>query len=213
MTEYFLPDEEDARVLRILIEREKKRNQGRGAILEQDVVPTAQAVYIARIPGGGIDGLSVPETGTGDVSLISSADCSIYQIVEGELIDMEFTEEVFNLSPSKLYGGYNLITQDSYGAWIVNPRRADIYGQTVASLTYGSSGTIYLWDNGQPTLPSRYAEDVKFDFLGKAGDEIDAWTFIEAKWWGDLNDGLGAYRISNCNCDPETTTGTGTAGP
>lgn len=211
MTEYFLPDEDDARVLRILIEREKKRNHGKGAILEQDVVPTAQEVYIARIPSGGIDGISLPATGTGDISSINSAECSIYQVIDGELIDMEFTEEVFNLSPAKLYSGYILIKQDKYGVWLANQKRPDIYGQYTTNVSYGSSGILYLWNNGALTLPSRYEEDVKFDFLGKAGDVIEAWTLVEARWWDDLNDGAGAYRVSNANCDPELTTGTGTA--
>lgn len=238
MAEYFVPDEEDARVLRILIEREKKRNQGKGVPFEQDHVPTAPETYIALVPAGGIPGVEItPGTGTGtaesvgtnphpgDGDRVNSASCDIYEIrnvrsgsgfsAERELISLGFSEEVYNLSTETATRGYTLIHRDKFGRFVLGSPATtiipDIYGQALTSISYGGSGTIYLWSNGLPTEPSRYQEDVLFDFLGKSGDTIAPWTLVEARWWADLNDGAGGYRVSNSNCDPETVeTGTGT---
>lgn len=237
-TEFFLPDEDDARILRILIEREKKRNRGKGVPYEQDHVPTSPETYVALIPENGIPGVEItPGTGTGtatsvgsnplpgDGDRVNSAFCSIYEIrnvrsgsgfsAERELMYLGFAEEVYNLSTETATSGYTLIHRDKFGRFVIGAQAVtiipDIYGQALYDHYYGTLGTIYLWDNGLPTEPPLYQEEVMFNFLGKAGDVIPQWTFAEARWWADLNDGAGGYRISNANCDPETTeTGTGT---
>lgn len=144
--EFFLPDEDDARVLRILIDREKKRAQGKGVPFEQDHVPTAPEVYIALVPDGGIDGVEIkPGTGTGtgsgtgsnplpgDGDTVSSAMCSIYElrnleleddVAEGsatgrkELVYLGFSEEVHNLAASSIPAGYAIIQRDMFGRFV-----------------------------------------------------------------------------------------------
>lgn len=71
----------------------------------------------------GIPGLSSGSTGTSD-DIPGSAECDIFQVVDGEIIDAGFSLTVYNLSIANLTQDWIQIQRDKFGTWWAIPTAA-----------------------------------------------------------------------------------------
>lgn len=82
--------------------------------------------YLVRAPAGGIPALGYGAdtgTGTGTAALDDvpgSADCEVYDVLDGELSATGFTIEVWNFTNAQVpQGGWVTAVRTKFGAWVV----------------------------------------------------------------------------------------------
>lgn len=110
--------------------------RNRPAVVEPD--HNAPDVYVARTPSGGIPAMTrgpFPTgtgSGTADYDDPGQAECEIHQLVnftdpvtglqDGDLIDVQFTRTVWNISDSPIPGNsWILAVRDKFGVWFAPP--------------------------------------------------------------------------------------------
>lgn len=94
--------------------------------------------YIVRIPESGIPPLS--QVGTSSFDTPGSRECTVYQVIDGELISAGFSILCLNLSESFLAGGWAKAVKDKFGSWVI-----DKIISGAASGT-GTDACPVLWD-------------------------------------------------------------------
>lgn len=210
--------ENDAKILRELISREKQKipNHKKQYGLEEDI--TAPEVYIAKTPPEGIAGVN---DGVGTAS--DSAECAVYQLLDDLTIeDTGLVQDVYNLSSSNILGDvWVLISRDKYGSWIATSfsRTDSTQWVTIEDLTTvtTSAGFCYpgytwifrpadsTWVAGDPcwVLP-----------LNDATVSLD--TYYQARYVGEIEDtGTGnwpVYRMYTGKSEVVKVTGPAVAG-
>ena len=117
---YLTPD--DYRALRAMMDQFRKggslvNRQSRGVYMDPDDAIQAPEVYIAKTPEGGIPAME-PGTG-GDPDAPGSADCTVYRVVNEELIAVDgLTRKIYNLSENDIEGNiYITVSRDKFGIW------------------------------------------------------------------------------------------------
>lgn len=140
MAVHYLLNEEDRRLLREVIERERGRKTTNRISLPPEPLPGTPEVYIALTPFAGIPalnpeallgtGATVLGTGTGSATggnTPGSAICQVYQVVVTQNVpDLHIvpglSHRVHNLSLTAIPGRHWVIaTRDKYGTWFAVP--------------------------------------------------------------------------------------------
>lgn len=111
------PDE--AKLLKEMIRelRNRNRSEPSSEITETYLTPE---VYVAEVPPGGIPAMRFSASTPGSL-VMDPASCTIYKIVNGELVANEFKQNVYNVSTvpiSKAATNYKIVWRDKYGSWI-----------------------------------------------------------------------------------------------
>lgn len=203
----------EIRTINTLVEHERKHIQNPRKPLAPDLPNQSPEVYLAKIPSGGVAAAISMGTGSpATPSIILPSECDIYRLVreagtgagdeDHEIIPVEgLSKLVFNAAPFRISSGFSPIVRDKFGHWFfTGPYELKGYGKTTADLTYGQRGTVNVWRNEAVTSPLE-TEIVYFTWLGVSGQVIPSGTKIEYTWWADLDDGDGAWRVSNSNCE------------
>lgn len=83
--------------------------------------------------------------------------------------------------------------------WICRHERIlEIYGTADSTINYGSNGNISVF---RDLADSGDTASVMFKFLGKTGDTIPSGAKVHARWFDDLNNGVGGWLVTNSNCE------------
>jgi len=112
-------NDDDVRLLRGLIHRERLRNRNRGTgPTPEDLPPSSDERYLIKLPSGGIDALD--PTGTDPVA--GKADCNVYIAVDDgsgdyELADTGYAIRVLNLGGPVGHAAWGVAGRDKYGVW------------------------------------------------------------------------------------------------
>lgn len=154
--------DDDLKILKLLIQQQKDTRVGtptgdRTGGLDNDYQPPE--VYIAVPPSTGIPALrSGSQSGTdvvttplaGDIPGVAS--CTIFSIINGVMQKTSITQQVYNLSYSKITQAWILVKRDKFGKWVVSPPSSAIRrGKLATTLTTGSrnfvnTAELELWD-------------------------------------------------------------------
>lgn len=136
MNKLYTLSEDDVRILRGLVDRERNRvqnTQGRTLLDQPPLASNGQFVAL------------VPTTIAGRSSLtISGVECTIYQRVEDALIDAGFERTVYNLDTDAVAeNSFVLIRQDNWGTWWTDGSPLSPVGTGTGDGGGGASGDIW----------------------------------------------------------------------
>lgn len=185
MADVFAFSEDDARLLRQLIERERRQVQNtrnRPAPLAD--IPQAPDVFVVKAPDGGIPALDAEAgtgTGTGTLGYPGSAICTIYTAREvggyTKLVRRtNFEKRVYNMSEATIpEGSWCLITRDKSGTWWAVPAAVSEGGGGGDPASDGSTVTVQLdADLGSDTWRGYIQEPNGLGYT--VGDEVRVWV-------------------------------------
>lgn len=142
----------DATILKQVID--EFRNRTRTALNRSPSSPEENSsgvtIYVALTPASGIPALSPSSSGTGGFDSPAGVECSIYRLLDVDLVPINQYETIYNLSTSDVPGGkYIRITRDPWGTWYAEGESTSS-GGTVQTLTTEITSII-----GTPSYTTR----------------------------------------------------------